>query len=312
LEWNKTTPMDRLNAMTAFIRCVERGSFSAVARELDTTQPTVSKLIASLERHLGGKLFSRSTRDLALTAEGQRFYEQCRGIVDAVRNAEASFRSGREEVAGTLRAATSVSFGRTQVMPRLRLFMRRHPLLRVDLQLNDRFVDLVEEGIDVAFRIGELTDDNLIARRIGTTNRVTVATTEYLKRHGEPRHPDELKQHDCIQYTGLATRNEWPYVRDGRSCPVRVSGSFQSNSAEAVRAAALDGIGIAFAPLWLFGDDIRARRIRAILVDYRPKPLPIHAVSPTVRRHSAKIKAWVDYFHAAFDADPFVSAHRPP
>jgi len=185
-------------------------------------------------------------------------------------------------------------------------------MLRVDLQLNDRFVDLVEEGIDVAFRIGELTEDNLIARRIGTTHRVTVATTEYLKRHGEPRHPDELKQHDCILYTGLATRNEWPYVRDGRSCSVRVSGSFQSNSAEAVRAAALDGIGIAFAPLWLVGDDIRARRIRAILADYRPKPLPIHAVSPAVRRHSAKIRAWVDYFHAAFDADPFVSAHRPP
>ena len=297
--------------MKAFIRCVERGSFSAVARELETTQPTISKLIASLERHLGGKLFARSARELSLTAEGQRFYEQCRPIVDAVRNAEVSFRSGREEVAGTLRAATSVSFGRTQVMPRLGAFMRAHPLLRVDLQLNDRFVDLVEEGIDVAFRIGELTHDNLLARRVGTTYRVTVATSDYLKRHGRPRHPDELK-HDCILYTGLATRDEWRYVRDGQSFSVRVSGSFRSNSAEAVRAAALDGMGIAFAPLWLFGDDIRARRIRAILVDYPPKPLPIHAVSPTVRRHSAKIKAWVDFFHAAFDADPFVSASEPP
>ena len=304
--------MDRLNAMKAFIRCVERGSFSAVARELETTQPTISKLIASLERHLGGKLFARSARELSLTAEGQRFYEQCRPIVDAVRNAEVSFRSGREEVAGRLRAATSVSFGRTQVMPRLGAFMRAHPLLRVDLQLNDRFVDLVEEGIDVAFRIGELTHDNLLARRVGTTYRVTVATSDYLKRHGRPRHPDELKQHDCILYTGLATRDEWRYVRDGQSFSVRVSGSFRSNSAEAVRAAALDGMGIAFAPLWLFGDDIRARRIRAILVDYPPKPLPIHAVSPTVRRHSAKIKAWVDFFHAAFDADPFVSASEPP
>jgi len=198
------------------------------------------------------------------------------------------------------------------VMPRLGAFMRAHPLLRVDLQLNDRFVDLVEEGIDVAFRIGELTHDNLLARRVGTTYRVTVATSDYLKRHGRPRHPDELKQHDCILYTGLATRDEWRYVRDGQSFSVRVSGSFRSNSAEAVRAAALDGMGIAFAPLWLFGDDIRARRIRAILVDYPPKPLPIHAVSPTVRRHSAKIKAWVDFFHAAFDADPFVSASEPP
>ena len=302
--------MDRLNAMAAFLRCVERGSFSAAARELGTTQPTVSKLIAALERHLGGKLFARTTRDLTLTAEGQRFYEHCRAIVDAVGNAEASFRSGREEIAGTLRAATSVSFGRTQVMPRIRAFMRRHPLLRVDLQLNDRFENLVEEGIDVAFRIGELADDNLIARRIGTAYRVTVAAPDYLRRHGEPRHPAELTRHECILYTGLATRNEWPFSRDGRSCAVRVSGSFQSNSAEAVRAAALEGLGIAFAPAWLFGDDIRARRVSLILADYQPKPLPIHALSPVDRRHSAKIAAWVDFFRQAFDVDPFVSAFR--
>ena len=301
--------MDRLAAMTAFVRCVETGSFSAVAREMKVTQPTISKLVAALERRLAGKLFARSTRRLALTAEGRHFYEQCRTIVDAVEGAEASFRTSREQIAGTLHVAAPVGFGRTHVMSRMHAFMQRHPLLRVDLQLNDRFVDLVEEGIDVALRIGDLKESNLIARRIGTTMRVTVGSTAYFKRHGEPRSPDDLKAHDCILYTGLATANEWPYTRGGRDCPVRVSGTFQTNSSEAVRAAALSGIGIALAPTWLFGADIRARRVRVVLADYRPKPLPIHAISPANRRHSAKVNAFVEFFKAEFDRDPFVSVH---
>jgi DNA-binding transcriptional LysR family regulator len=303
--------MDRMTAMTAFVRCVERGSFSAVGREMHMAQPTISKLIASLEAHLGGKLFARSTHRLALTAEGQRFYEHCRAIVDAVETAETSFKTGREEVAGLLHLATSISFGRTQVMTRMRDFMRRYPLLRVDLQLADRFVDLVEEGIDVAFRIGELKDSSLIARRIGTTYRLTVGSPEYFAQHGEPRRPEDLKAHNCIVYTGLTSQNEWPYTRDGRACPVRVSGSFQSNSSEAVRAATLAGIGIAFAPAWLFGPDILLERLKVVLADYPPSPVPIHAVSPANRRYSAKVKACVDFFQAGFERDPFVSAYRP-
>jgi DNA-binding transcriptional LysR family regulator len=302
--------MDRLTAMAAFVRCVERGSFSAVAREMNMTQPTVSKLIAALERRLAGELFARSTRRLALTAEGQQFYEQCRAIVDAVASAEASFKTGREEIAGVLHVATSVGFGRTQVMSRMHAFMRRYPLLRVDLQLNDRFVDLVEEGIDVAFRIGELKESGLIARRIGTTFRVTAGAPAYFKLHGIPRTPEELAAHNCILYTGLAVANDWPYSRDGRDRSVRVSGNFQSNSSEAIRAAVLSGIGIALSPVWLFGDDIRAKRLKIVLADYQPKPMPVHAVSPSNRRYSAKVKAFVDFFKAEFDVDPFVSGYR--
>ena len=139
---------------------------------------------------------------------------------------------------------------------------------------------------------------------------VTVGAPAYFRRHGEPNRPEDLKAHNCILYTGLATQNEWPYMRDGRSCPVRVSGSFQSNSAEAVRAAALAGMGIALSPVWLFGEDIRARRVSVVLADYSAKPLPIHALSPANRRYSAKVKAFVDFFKAEFDLDPFVSAYR--
>jgi DNA-binding transcriptional LysR family regulator len=271
----------------------------------------VSKLIAAFERHLGGKLFARSSRRLALTEEGQRFYEHCRTIVDAVDTAEASFRTGREEITGALRIGTSVSFGRTQIMSRINAFMRRYPSLRIDLQLNDRFVDLVEEGVDIAFRIGELKHSSLIARRVGTTHRVTVGAPDYFARYGEPTRPEELKRHNCILYTGLASQDEWPYAREGRTYAVRVSGNFQTNSAEAVRAATLAGVGIALSPVWLFGEDIRARRLKVVLADYRPRPLPIHAVMPANRRYSAKVKACVDFFQSEFDVDPFVSGYRP-
>lgn len=303
--------MDRLTAMAAFVRCVERGSFSAVGREMHLTQPTVSKLVASLEKHLGGKLFARSTRHLALTAEGERFYEQCRTIIDTVDIAEASFKTGRQEVGGIVHIESSVSFGRTQLMTRMHEFMRRYPALRIDLQLNDRFVDIVGEGIDVAFRIGELKDSGLIARRVGTTHRVTVGSPDYFRRYGEPKRLEDLKAHNCILYTGLASQDVWPYTRDGRTHPVRVSGNFRTNSAEAIRAATLAGIGIVVAPVWLFGEDIRAKRVKVVLADYRPKPFPIHALLPENRRNSARVKACVDFFQAEFELDPFVSAYRP-
>ena len=194
-------------------------------------------------------------------------------------------------------------------MTRMHEFMQRYPSLRIDLQLADRFVDIVEEGIDVAFRIGELKDSSLIARRIGTTYRVTVGAPEYFARHGEPERPEDLKKHDCIVYTGLTSQNVWPYTREGRACPVRVSGTFQTNSSEALRAATVAGLGIALGPVWVFGEEIQARRLKVILADFPPTPMPIHALSPANRRYSAKVKACVEFFQAAFELDPFVSAY---
>ncbi|HEX5092126.1 MAG TPA: LysR family transcriptional regulator [Burkholderiales bacterium] len=303
--------MDRLGAMAAFTRCVERGSFSAVARELRVTQPTVSKQIAALERHLGGRLFARSSRHLRLTAEGRRFYEECCAILGGVEAAEASFRTGRTEVSGLLRVAAGTGFGRVLLMGRMRAFLQRYPALRVDLHLSDGFVDIVEQGIDVAFRVGELPDSSLVARRISTTHRVTVGSPEYLARRGEPRRPEDLAAHDCILHTPVASQDVWPYVREGRACPVRVRGAFQSNSGEAVRAAVLAGIGLALSPVWLFGEDLRAKRVRLVLPEYRSRPLPVHAVFPANRRDSAKVRACVEYFQAEFERDPFMSAYRP-
>ena len=291
--------MDKLNAMAIFVRVVERGSFSAVARELQTSQPTISKILKALEAELGGKLIARSTRQLSLTDEGQRYYAQCRQILAAVDNAEHSFQSGREQVAGSLRIGSSVSFGRLQIASRLPDFLARYPQLEIDLQLNDQNQDLVEEGLDVSLRIGELGDSNLIARRIGDTRRITVASAAYLARRGEPQTPEQLGEHNCLQFNLLSSQNLWHYEKDGQRHSVRIKGNAQSNNSEAIREMVLGGLGIALSPVWLFAEDLQAGRVMAILTGYQTQSLPIHAVFPANRRQSARVKAFVDYMSDA-------------
>jgi DNA-binding transcriptional LysR family regulator len=296
--------MDKLNAMAIFVRVVERGSFSAVARELQTSQPTISKVLRALETELGGKLIARSTRQLSLTDEGQRYYSECRQILAAVDAAEHSFHSGRETVAGNLRIGSSVSFGRLQIAARLPGFLTQYPQVHVDLQLSDQNQDLVSEGLDVTFRIGELNDSGLIARRIGTTHRVTVAAPVYLRQHGQPQTPEELSGHNCLQFNLLSSQNLWVYENDTRRHEVRIKGTAQSNNSEAIREMVLGGLGIALSPVWLFSEDLKAGRVTAILQDYTAQSLPIHAVSPANRRQSARVKAFVDYMSQALETAP--------
>ncbi|WP_172901574.1 LysR family transcriptional regulator [Pseudomonas izuensis] len=297
-------PVDKLNAMATFVRVVERGSFSAVARELQTSQPTISKVLRALESQLGGKLLARSTRRLSLTDEGQRYYNQCRQILAAVDAAENSFQSGREIIAGPLRIGSSVSFGRLQIATRLPEFLRRHPEVQIDLQLSDQNQDLVSEGLDVTFRIGALNDSGLIARHIGITHRVTVATPDYLVQHGLPQTPEELSRHNCLLFNLLTSQNFWIYEKDTQRYEVRIKGNAQSNNSEAIREMVLGGLGIALSPVWLFSEDLKAGRVTAILQEYTAQSLPIHAVSPANRRQSARVKAFVDYMSQALESAP--------
>ncbi|WP_223435013.1 MULTISPECIES: LysR family transcriptional regulator [unclassified Pseudomonas] len=296
--------MDKLNAMAIFVRVVERGSFSAVAREMQTSQPTISKVLKALETGLGGKLIARSTRQLSLTDEGQRYYNECRQILAAVDAAEHSFQSGKERIAGHLRIGSSVSFGRLQIAPRLAQFLERHPDIEIDLQLSDQNQDLVSEGLDVTFRIGELNDSGLIARHIGTTHRVTVAAPAYLKKHGQPHTPAELGGHNCLQFNLLNSQNLWVFEKNNQRHEVRIKGNAQSNNSEAIREMVLGGLGIALSPVWLFSEDLKAGRVTAILQDYTAQSLPMHAVSPANRRQSARVKAFVDYMSQALEAAP--------
>jgi len=302
--------MDRLNAMQAFVRVVESGSFSAVARETNTTQSNVSKQVAALERDLGAQLLSRTTRSLALTEAGERYFEQARRLVAEIAEAEAELRQGEQQLSGWLRVAASVGYGRLMLLPRVKSFLANHPNVKIDLKLNDGFIDLVEAGVDVAIRIGELADSTLVASRIGTTKRVLIASRSYLRSLPKglkvPREPNDLLDHNCIVYSELATQNAWTFTAGPGACApvgsqitIHAKGNLQTNSSEVIRASVLSGMGIGYSPTWLFEDEMEKGDLQVLLPDWPTPTLPVHIVSPPQRRQSAKVQAFVRYLTKA-------------
>jgi DNA-binding transcriptional LysR family regulator len=302
--------MDRLAAMHTFVRVVESGSFSAVARESSATQSAVSKQVAALERALGARLLNRTTRSLALTEAGERYFEQARRLVAEIAEAESGLRQGEQQLTGWLRVAASVGFGRLKLLPQVKTFLAAHPGVKIDLKLNDGFIDLVEQGIDVAVRIGELSDSTLVAQRIGTSKRVLVASRKYLRSLPKgvkaPRMPQDLQHHNCIVYTELATQNAWTFtaaagapVNVGTVVTVRAQGNMQTNSSEVVRAAVLSDMGIGFSPTWLFDDEMARADLQVLLPDWPAPAIPVHLISPSQRRQSAKVKAFADHLKDA-------------
>jgi len=297
--------MDKLQAMRTFVRIVEAGSFSAVAKESNTTQSAVSKQVAALENVLAAKLLVRTTRSLALTEEGERYFEQVRRVVAEIAEAETSLKHGEQQLKGWLRVAASVGFGRLKLMPLVQTFLAAHPEVKIDVRLNDGFIDLVERGIDVAVRIGELPDSSLIARPIGVSRRELVAHRNYLRSLPKgikpPKSPDDLGQHNCIVYTEATMRNAWrlsagPCASDpeGAVRIVKVEGNLQTDSSEVIRTSVLAGMGIGYAPSWLFEDEIARGEVIRVLPDWSVRS-PIHVVMPQERRHSAKVRAFSDH-----------------
>jgi DNA-binding transcriptional LysR family regulator len=293
-----------LEHIRTFVRAVETGSFTAVAAEQGQTQPTVSRQISALEDHLGVRLLQRTTRALTLTDEGRTYYAHARGLLDAVEEAALAVRPAAA-VRGTLRIAAPLAFARLHLMPRMARFLAAHPDLRTDWVLGDRPVDLVEEGVDLAIRIGHVTDQGLIARRIGQMKRITVATPAYFAKAGRPQHPADLTSHDCIVYTGLATVDAWHFVDpSGAPITVKVSGQVRVNASEGMRSAMLEGLGIAVCPTWLFTDEIETGVIERVLTDYEPAALPIQSVYPSRRLVPPRVRAFVDYLAEEFRKDP--------
>ncbi|HEX2603508.1 MAG TPA: LysR family transcriptional regulator [Oxalicibacterium sp.] len=302
--------MDKLQAMKTFVRVVEAGSFSAVANELNATQSAISKQVAGLEKELGVKLLTRTTRALALTEEGAQYFEHAQRLLSDVAEVEASVRRGKDQLTGWLRVASSVGFGRIKVLPIVHAFMKQHPSVRIDLRLHDGFIDLVEQGIDVSIRIGELPDSSLIARRVGTTQRMLLAHRDYVrsvkKTSGLPKVPEDLISYNCLVYTERAGRNAWTFTagpgaaeQPGTEHLVRVGGTLQTNSSEVIRASVMAGMGIAYAPTWLFEEEIVSGEVQRLVPDWESPKLPIHLVSPPERRHSSKVRAFADYVSQA-------------
>jgi DNA-binding transcriptional LysR family regulator len=294
--------MDRFLAMQVFAGVVEQGSFAKAAERLGISRSACSRHVADLETHLDVRLLNRTTRRLSLTESGQAFYARCVQVLTDLEEAEQAAAASAARPRGTLRVTCAISFGVRYVAPLVGAFAARHPELKFDVQLSDRFVDLVEEGFDLAIRIGESPTQNLIARKLGETRLVSCAAPMYLRERGAPEAPADLARHACLTYEYLPQRNTWRFRdRAGKAHAVRVAGPVHANNAEMLAAAAIEGIGIAMEPDFIVGADLAAGRLVRILADYAPAPTNVYAVYPSRRHLSAKVRAFVDFLAERFE-----------
>ena len=298
------TRMDIIAAFRILIRVAETGSFSAVARERGLTQPAVSRQIAALEQHLGARLLQRTTHSLALTEDGRDLLGHARLVVEAVERAESAIGPHHAGLSGRVRLGAGGTFGRIMVAPRIHRLLERHPALEIDLRLENRVVDMVHEGFDIAIRLGTIAETALIARRIGAVSRVIVASPGYLAAHPAPQTPEDLAVHSCILLVVAPPPETWRLQRDGRLVEVAVSGRFRTDSVEAVRAAVLSGIGLAELPVWMVQKALADGRLRQVLADWQPPPVPVHAVYPSLRNLAPRTRAVIDFLVEEFKGDP--------
>ena len=290
--------MDRLGAMATLVRVIDTGSFSAAARQLNIGQPAISKTIAQLEDRLGVRLLTRTTRGLTPTEAGMRFYERARRSIEEADEAELAARGEGAGLTGTLRISTAATFARLHVVKLLPAFMADHPGLNVELVLDDRYIDLVEEGIDVSLRIGDLRDSSATARRLGSSQRSVLATQAYLDRRGEPKTPSELAEHESIIY-GQGRTDTWRFRRDGTEVSVAVAGRLRTTGAEGIRAAVLADMGLTIASHWMFAPELASGAVCAVLREWTLDPIDLWAVYPGGRLVSAKARAFTDIVAAA-------------
>ena len=288
--------MDRFAAINAFTRVVETGSFARAADRLGVSVSSVSRHVTELEAHLGARLLNRTTRSLSLTEAGRAFHERSVQLLTDLEEAEASASAGAVVPRGTLRLTCGVSFGTLYLAPAIADFTARYPDMCFDVELSDRTVDLVDEGFDVAVRIGPVGGQNLVARRVGSTQLVCCASPDYLARHGEPRTPADLAQHQCLIYEYAPQRDLWPFVdAAGHASGVRIGGTLHANNGAFLATLALAGRGVTYEPDFIVGPDVRAGRLVPILRRFAPAASSIHVVYPSRRHLSAKVRAFAEF-----------------
>ncbi|WP_206996480.1 LysR family transcriptional regulator [Trinickia mobilis] len=287
--------MDRLTAMETYVCVVETESFSGAARLLNVGQPAVSKAIAQLEERLGIRLLLRSTRGLTPTDAGTAFYECAKRAIGEVEQAELVARRAATNLAGRVRVSASVTFGRLHINPVIGRFLDQHPHLSLDIILDDRNVDLLEEGIDIALRMGTLDVSNLTARKLGEAPRLVVGTPAYFERAGVPATPADLASHEFITYSQPRGGGTWTFRRDSSEVSVSLSGRLSISAAEGVREAVLANLGVAVASEWMFAPELKSGRIRPVLTDWRLPPIELWAVTPEGRMVSAKTRAFISF-----------------
>jgi DNA-binding transcriptional LysR family regulator len=294
--------MDRLEAMRAFAAVADQSGFAPAARRLGLAPASVTRAVAALEERIGTRLFTRTTRVVRLTEAGTRFLADCKRILAEVDEAEAAAAGSHSEPRGQLVVTAPVMFGRMHVSPIIFDFLARHPRVSVRALFLDRVADLMDEGIDVAIRIGMLPDSSLSATRVGSVRRVVCASPAYLKAHGTPQTPADLARHAAIAFAGLAPGREWSFGAGKTGVTAVPPVRLEVNSADVAIAAAVAGGGLTRVLSYQVADELRARRLRLVLTEYEPPALPIHIVHAEGRRAPAKLRAFVDFAEARLRA----------
>ena len=287
--------MDRLSAMEAFVRVIEAGSFSGAARQLRIGQPAVSKAIAQIEERLGVRLLLRTTQGLSPTESGQNFYEHAKCAIAEVEEADLAARGAGAGLSGRLRVCAAVTFARLHVMPQLPAFLEQHPSLDVDVLLDDRNVDLVEAGVDVALRMGSLTDSTLTARKIGQGRRLVLGTPSYFAKRGEPASPTDLASHQAVIYDQRGGGGTWTFRQGSTETAITLKGRVRVTAAEGVREAVFSDLGLTVSSEWMFAPELHSGRVRAVLEDWSLPAIALWAVFPTGRQASAKARAFATF-----------------
>lgn len=297
--------MDKLTSMAVFTRVARAGSFAAAAKEMGLSRAMATKHVMQLENSLGVRLLNRTTRQLSMTEVGYVYLERCLQILDDLEETELAVTRLQTEPRGTLKVNAAPFFGAYHLAPAIADYLGQYPDMNVELMLQAGYVDLVEEGFDLAIQLDELRDSSLIARKLGSSKRVVCGSPAYLKKHGMPASPEDLKRHNCLVHSTLAPRDQWLFnLPGGEAQQVRVSGNLESNSAEALRIATVNGLGLAMLSTYMVGQDIRKGRLVPVLTGYVTAPLDIHAVYPHRKHLSAKVRTFVDFLHGRFNPTP--------
>lgn len=291
--------------MLAFIKVVDSKSFTAAADRLNLSKSVVSRRIAELENRLGARLLNRTTRRLSLTEVGQAYYERCIRILADLEEAEQAVADLHAAPRGRLRINAPASFALVHMAPAVADFLTRYPDIEIDIDLNDRYVDLVDEGYDLAVRIGRLRDSSLIAKRLAPNRRAICASPAYLEKHGIPARPQDLADHNCLIYTNVPLAEQWQFRVDGQIQSVRVSGSLRSNNGDMLLAGAIAGAGVVVLPTFICGEALHSGALREVLAEFDGTDSSVFAVYPQNRHLSPKVRVFVDFLAARFGPKPY-------
>ena len=305
--------MDKFSQIQTFVNVVETGSLSAAADRMEIAKSAVSRRLAELESRLGVQLLQRTTRSIKLTESGRSFHESCLRILADMEESELAVATEHATLNGIIRIAAPLSFGVHHLSPVLNRFLQKHPEISLDMNLDDRQINLLEAGFDLGLRIGKLEDSSLIARRLAPIRRIVLASPAYLQQHGEPRSPEDLKQHTGLTYTNMPEGQLWQFTRpDGSRVSVRVPGNLKANNGEFLLNAAIDGLGVVVSTTFIACKAIEQGLLRPILCEFEPEPVSLYAIYPSQRHLPLRVRTLIDFLAECFCENPYWDIFTPP